>query len=127
MVIYNGDDADDADDDEDDNDSDDDYGGCAEKKFQTVITSYNLLLSSIFPPKLTSRYMEEQAKTLGHKRKLLKTFPLASPLFLFKLFQLLIKTHGLLQCLGYHFPKKMINHGQDATYWVYSCFFFLEE
>ena len=75
-----------ADDDEDDNDSDDDYDGCAEKKFQTVITSYNLLLSSIFPPKLTSRYMEEQAKTLGHKRKLLKTFPLALPLFLFKLF-----------------------------------------
>ena len=75
-----------ADDDEDDDDGDDDYDGCAEKKFQTVITSYNLLLSSIFPPKLTSRYMEEQAKTLGHKIKLLKTFPLASPLFLFKLF-----------------------------------------
>ena len=77
-----------ADDDEDDDDDygDDDYDGCAEKKFQTVITSYNLLLSSIFPPKLTSRYMEEQAKTLGDKRKLLKTFPLASPLFLFKWF-----------------------------------------
>ena len=48
----------------------------AEKKFQTVITSCNLLLSSIFPPKLTSRYMEGQTKTLAHKTAQKFSFPL---------------------------------------------------
>ena len=67
----------------------------AEKKFQTVITSCNLLLSSIFPPKLTSRYMEGQTKTLAHKTAQKFSFPLLFHFICFGIFVAKVKAGSM--------------------------------
>ena len=61
---------------------------------------FAFILSSVFPPRLTSRYMEGQTETLGHKTAQKFSFALVSfsifPFFLFLLLKLLFLEHVFL-------------------------------